>query len=85
MENNYVDFKGKRFYPPFRCLCCGIAVSVEQFCHGRLCGYCDMGKCQTSKNPEDMGKAPMIETKFEERHGRKDIFDDAEDVPEVKK
>ncbi len=65
MTEEFVVFKGKKFYPPYRCLCCGKEVSVKQFCFGRLCAYCDLGKCQ--KN-----------WKYEEGHGRKDIFEDAE-------
>ena len=65
MTEEFVVFKGKKFYPPYRCLCCGKEVSVKQFCFGRLCAYCDLGKCQ--KN-----------WKYLEGHGRKDIFEDAE-------
>lgn len=68
----YVDFKGKRFYPPFKCLCCGKDVSVEQFCYGRTCGYYDCGKCEKGIN----GKKII----YEKGHGRKDIFNEAEDV-----
>jgi hypothetical protein len=46
MDDLYVDFKGWRFRAPFRCLCCGQVVSIEQFCYGRYCGICDSGKCQ---------------------------------------
>lgn len=70
----YVDFNGKRFYPPFKCLCCGKVITIEQFCYGRLCDYCDTGKCM-------VGKSHM----YKMGHGRKDIFDDAEKIPEVKK
>ncbi len=41
----YVDFKGWRFTPPFRCMCCGREIDVQQFCFGRACGICDTGKC----------------------------------------
>jgi len=65
----YVDFKGKRFYEPFKCLCCGKEVDVKQFCYGRLCGHCDCGRCQHK------------ETGYDKGHGRRDIFAEAEDVP----
>ena len=64
MEKEFVVFKGRKFYPPYKCLCCGKEISVEQFCWGRVCAYCDLGKCQ--KN-----------WKYEEGHGRKDIFENA--------
>lgn len=70
----FVDFKGKRFYPPFKCLCCGKDISVEQFCYGRTCGYCDCGRC-------NLGLVNGKEILFEIGHGRKDIFEDAENVP----
>lgn len=60
----FVVFKGKKFYSPYKCLCCGIEVSEEQFCFGRMCGYCDCGRCGGHK----------------EGHGRKDIFENAEDM-----
>lgn len=41
----FVDFGGRRYKPPFRCLCCGKPVSLAQFCYGRLCGPCDCGAC----------------------------------------
>lgn len=81
MSETFVDFEGKRFYEPLKCLCCGKDVSVEQFCYGRTCAYCDLGSCQKLKNPELMGKVPMIEIDYEKGHGRKDIFEDAENVP----
>ncbi len=65
MTKEFVVFKGRKFYSPFRCLCCGKEISVEQFCWGRVCAYCDVGKCQ--KNWE-----------YEKGHGRKDIFENAE-------
>jgi hypothetical protein len=42
----FVDFKGWRFRAPFRCLCCGIVISVRQFCFGRDCATCDIGNCR---------------------------------------
>lgn len=48
-EAEYVDFKGWRFKSPWRCLCCGRRISLEQFCFGRCCGACDLGKCQHPK------------------------------------
>lgn len=59
----FVIFKGKKFYSPYKCLCCGKEVSEEQFCFGRLCAYCDCGSCGS----------------YEEGHGRHDIFENAED------
>lgn len=67
MTERFVVFKGKKFYPPYRCLCCGKEISEKQFCWGRVCAYCDLGKCQ--KNGE-----------YEEGHGRKDIFKTAEEL-----
>ncbi len=66
----FVIFKGKKFTPPFKCLCCGIDVGDKQFCYGRTCGYCDMGSCNRGV------------FKYEEGHGRKDIFEEAEDYKE---
>lgn len=40
-----IEFDGKKYYPPFHCLCCGKEVSAEQFAYGRCCGPCDMGAC----------------------------------------
>ena len=77
-NKQFADFKGKRFYPPFKCLCCGKEVDVKQFCYGRTCAYCDMGKCQTGKNHG----APDFYVDIEKGHGRKDIFENAEDIPQ---
>ena len=41
----FVDFNGRRFRAPFRCLCCGKEIRLSQFCYGRLCGSCDAGAC----------------------------------------
>jgi hypothetical protein len=54
MENKpnpdvFVDFKGWRFRPPFRCMCCGTMISLEQFCFGRACALCDTGRCNHPK------------------------------------
>ena len=46
----YVDFMGKRYRPPFKCLCCGKIICGQQFAFGRCCGVCDTGACQ--KYPE---------------------------------
>lgn len=62
LEGNFVEFKCKKFYAPFHCLCCGKEISVEQFCYGRTCGYCDCGSC--CKNG-----------RYEIGHGRKDVFE----------
>ncbi len=60
----FVVFKGKKFYFPYQCLCCGKIISEEQFCFGRCCAYCDVGSCG--------GR--------EKGHGRKDILENAEDL-----
>ena len=49
-ETVSVDFKGWRFLAPFRCVCCGVVISVQQFCFGRSYGPCDMGRCRHSKS-----------------------------------
>ena len=64
----FVVFKGKKFYSPYKCLCCGKEVSEKQFCYGRMCAYCDCGRCQRDG------------FHFEEGHNRKDIFEDAEEM-----
>lgn len=71
----WVDFRGKRYYAPFRCLCCGVKVSDEQFCYGRTCGYCDCGKCN-----KNLKKGEIV---FEEGHGRKDIINSAMNISEL--
>jgi len=43
----YVDFRGWRWRPPFRCLCCGTTVCARQWAFGRCCGKCDTGICQS--------------------------------------
>lgn len=63
----YVVFKGKKFTEPFRCLCCGKEISVQQFCFGRCCPYCDMGRCCRTNS-------------YEKGHGRKDILEGAEKI-----
>lgn len=65
-SGKFVLFNRKKFYSPYKCFCCGKEVSEKQFCWGRLCAYCDCGRCQ--KNG------------YEEGHGRKDIFENAEDM-----
>lgn len=44
----WVDFRGYRFHPPFKCMCCGKEICARQFAFGRCCGPCDMGACQTN-------------------------------------
>ena len=66
MVRKFVVFKEKKFYAPYRCLCCGVEVSEHQFCWGRVCAYCDVGRCQGS-NGDEVG------------HNRKDILENAED------
>ncbi len=63
----FVVFKGKKFYPPYKCLCCGKEISEEQFCYGRCCAYCDLGRCQSNGG-------------YEKGHGRKDILENAEEM-----
>jgi hypothetical protein len=62
VAETFVDFRGHRYTPPFRCLCCGSPVSLEQFCWGRMCAYCDVGACQTGV------------LTFEPEHGRPDVI-----------
>lgn len=63
-QKEFVVFNKKRFYPPYKCLCCGKEISLEQFCWGRLCAYCDLGKCGGGFS-------------YEKGHGRKDILENA--------
>lgn len=70
-----MDFKDRRFYAPFRCLCCGTEVDIKQFCYGRCCGLCDMGVCQYAKGHfHDM----RYYIGYWSGHGRKDIFAEAQ-------
>ena len=62
----FLVYGGKKFYPPYKCLCCGKKISKEQFCWGTLCAYCDVGRCQRDG------------FHFEKGHNRKDIFESAE-------
>ena len=41
--------RGWTFRAPFRCMCCGSIISMEQFAHTSLCGQCGCGDCQHSK------------------------------------
>ncbi len=63
----FISVKGKKFYPPYQCFCCGKVISKEQFCWSALCGYCDIGRCGSYMD-------------YEKGHGRKDIFENAEDM-----
>ena len=65
MAERFVVFKGKKFYSPYKCLCCGKEISEQQFCFGRCCPYCDLGRCQKTGS-------------YEKGHGRKDILENAE-------
>ena len=67
MVKKFVVFRGKKFYSPFKCLCCGKEISEEQFCYGRLCAYCDVGNCCRFGT-------------YERGHGRKDILKNAEEL-----
>lgn len=62
----YVDFRGRRFRPPFPCLCCGKPTCARQFAWGRTCGFCDAGGCHSSG------------IHFGRQHGRRDILEAAE-------
>jgi hypothetical protein len=44
----WVEFNGKRFAPPFLCLCCGKETCMRQFAYGRTCAPCDTGSCNTA-------------------------------------
>ena len=43
----WVEFRGYRFHPPFKCMCCGKEICARQFAFGRCCGVCDTGACQS--------------------------------------
>lgn len=43
-----VEWKGRRFKPPFLCLCCGKETCMRQFAYGRACGPCDTGSCNAA-------------------------------------
>lgn len=74
----WVIFKDKIWVEPFFCLCCGKKIDIKQFCWGRLCGYCDMGSCQSKENRGN-GKKIIYYGKvigyYENGHGKKDIFE----------
>lgn len=36
--------RGWRFYPPYVCSHCGVAVSARQFAFARVCGSCALGR-----------------------------------------
>jgi hypothetical protein len=59
-DDSYVDFRGRRFKPPFQCLCCGIVICGRQFAYGRCCGRCDTGACYQLYN---------------RGHNRRDLFE----------
>lgn len=67
MVREFVVFEGKKFYFPYKCLCCGKEISKRQFCFSTLCPYCDTGECYKRFG-------------HEEGHGRKDILEDAEEM-----
>ena len=56
-EDSWVDFRGYRFRPPFRCMCCGKEICVRQFAYGRCCGSCDTGACQTDNRAFQLSAA----------------------------
>ncbi len=62
----WVDFKGWRFRAPWRCMCCGKAISLRQFCFGRCCGPCDCGQCRdhsTNRRESYSGPRELIDGK----------------------
>jgi hypothetical protein len=42
---DYVDYKGRRYFAPYRCFCCGKEISRDQFIFSTLCPTCDTGDC----------------------------------------
>lgn len=76
---SYVDFNGRRYRPPFRCLCCGMGICGRQFAFGRTCGYCDRGRCQLGLViGRDRRPGQLV---YETGHGRLDIREIAEEIP----
>jgi hypothetical protein len=49
----FVDWQGRRYWPPFRCLCCGKEICARQFAFGRCCGPCDCGACNPGNRSYD--------------------------------
>ena len=47
-SDTWVEYEGRRFVPPFLCMCCGVETDVQQWAYGRMCGTCDTGCCQPS-------------------------------------
>jgi hypothetical protein len=43
----WVEWKGKKYFAPFLCLCCGKETCARQWAYGRSCATCDTGICQT--------------------------------------
>lgn len=45
----HLDFRGWRFYSPFYCMGCGIAVDARQWAFSRSCGPCDVSYSRTRR------------------------------------
>ena len=57
-EENTISVKfdvWRKFYPPFKCLCCGEVINEKQFIFSCLCPYCDLGKCGSTVRGIDEG------------------------------
>lgn len=73
--DSYVDFRHRRFRPPFKCLCCGREICGRQFAFGRCCGRCDTGACQIGTRPPgpndpDATRRLGITVVYEDGHGK---------------
>lgn len=66
----YVDFRGHRYTAPWRCLCCGADIDLQQFVWGRMCPYCDMGRCE--KGLVAVGRG--LRTTYEAGHGTSEVL-----------
>src|ERR1700694_1849461 len=66
-RSSYVDFRGHRYSAPWRGPCCGTPVEVTQFLFGRMCPYCDLGRC-------NLGIASNNSMIYEAGHGIDDVI-----------
>lgn len=41
LKDTGIEFRGWRFWPPFFCMTCGIAINTKQWLFARICGGCD--------------------------------------------
>lgn len=48
-HDSSVRYRGWRFFPPFFCMGCGVAVSREQWIFSRSCGPCDLQNSKTAR------------------------------------